>query len=191
MKKRRFLISPYIFMLCVIAGGLIALCGVYVFHNVATGFIVVSHENPVPLWTCIEGWLVILFLAILFLSFYGFLFGQGYGSFGTMHITNEGLVFKAPFKRTVKMPYKEISFLGIDYGVLSLTKQFWIYFSREPIPLKYRRRINRMKMNSNTMRIQYRKELFDALVLQLPRDLSKRMDKCYSTIRLHRVEQEL
>lgn len=190
MNKRRFLISPYVFVLCVIAGGLIALCGVYVFYHVAVGFIVVSPVNPVPLWTCMEGWLVILFLVALFLSFYALLFGQGYDSFGTMHITSEGLVFKAPFKPTVTIPYEEIKYLGIDYGVLSLTKQFWIYFSCEPIPHKYRHRINRMKMNSGTMRIQYRKELFDALVFHLPRDLSKRMDKCYSTIRLHRVEQE-
>ena len=118
------------------------------------------------------------------------LFCLGYEVFGTMRIEDDGLLFRAPFRKRVKMAYSNIKYMGIDYGLLSLTKQFWIYFGSEPLPMKYRHRINKMKMNEKIMRIQYNQDVFDALVAQMPHDLSKRLGKCYSTIRLYKVDEE-
>lgn len=56
--------------------------------------------------------------------------------------------------------------------------------------MKYHHRINKMRMNKKLMRIQYNQDVFDALVAQMPRELSKRLEKCYSTIRLHKADVE-
>ena len=118
------------------------------------------------------------------------LFCLGYEVFGTMRIEDDGLLFRAPFRKMVKMKYSDIKYMGIDYGLLSLTKQFWIYFGSEPLPMKYYHRITKMKMNRKIMRIQYNQDVFDALVAQMPHDLSKRLRKCYSTIRLYKVDAQ-
>ena len=130
---------------------------------------------------CLDG-LILINLILLFCL--------GYEVFGIMRIEDDGLLFRAPFRKRVKMAYSDIKYMGIDYGLLSLTKQFWIYFGSEPLPMKYRHRINKMKMNGKIMRIQYNQDVFDALVAQMPRDLSKRLGKCYSTIRLYKVDEQ-
>ena len=74
--------------------------------------------------------------------------------------------------------------------MLSLTRQFWIYFSKEKIPPKYIHRINRLKFSKTTMRVQYNKNIFAALVYYTPSDISKRIRKGYSIIRMYHEDED-
>lgn len=129
---------------------------------------------------------------LLLLSFYLFLMitlFAPYEAFGHMKIQEDSLLFRHPFRAKRKLLFSEIKYIGIDFGVISGgMKQFWIYFSKVPIPPKYVHNIPRMALSKQTMRIQYRREVFDSLVYYLPKDLSKRLRANYSIIRLYKKE---
>lgn len=107
-----------------------------------------------------------------------------------MEIQEEGLLFRSLFRGKRKLLFSEINYIGIDYGVLSGVKQFWIFFSKEKIPSKYIHNMNQMPLSKQTMRIQYSQRIFDALVYYLPKDLSKRLNAGYSIIRLYKAEND-
>lgn len=113
-----------------------------------------------------------------------------YEIFGHMKIQGDAVAFFHPFRGKRKLLFSEIKYIGIDYGVISGgVKQFWIYFSKVPIPPKYVHNMNRMALSKQTMRIQYRREVFESLIYYLPKDLSKRLRANYSIIRLYKKEE--
>jgi hypothetical protein len=80
--------------------------------------------------------------------------------------------------------------IGVDYGLLDGRKQFWMYFSKTPIPAMYYHRINRMKPSRSFMRVQYCKKTYERLVANTPPQISNQLRKCYSTIRLHDLDKK-
>ena len=86
--------------------------------------------------------------------------------------------------------YGDMHHIGIDYGLLDGRKQFWMYFSKTPIPAMYYHRINRMKPSRSFMRVQYCKKTYERLVANTPPQISNQLRKCYSTIRLHDLDKK-
>lgn len=78
----------------------------------------------------------------------------------------------------------------MKYGLLDGRKQFWMYFSKTPIPAMYYHRINRMKPSRSFMRVQYCKKTYERLVANTPPQISNQLRKCYSTIRLHDLDKK-
>ena len=146
----------------------------------------VSWENAVH-YEVIQSAIV---LAIPLIAWYLLAIANAYEYFGVVKIQDDCLEFHAIFHRPRRLYYCDLQSIGIDYGMLSLTRQFWIYFSKEKIPPKYIHRINRLKFSKTTMRVQYNKNIFAALVYYTPSDISKRIRKGYSIIRMYHEDED-
>lgn len=104
-------------------------------------------------------------------------------------ICEDRIVFWALFTHRT-FYYGDMHHIGVDYGLLDGRKQFWMYFSKTPIPAMYYHRINRMKPSRSFMRVQYCKKTYERLVANTPPQISNQLRKCYSTIRLHDLDKK-
>ena len=109
--------------------------------------------------------------------------------YSIIHIEDEYIEFSALFSRR-KMYYKDLKYIGIDYGIQDLGKRFSIYYSYVPIPMKYHHNMSRMKFTKETMKSYYSKNLYDSLVYYLPPDMSKNFSRHYSVIRNSNVKNK-
>ncbi len=185
--KRKFLISPYMF--CLVCFGFLLFAGAEIINIwLYTENIKLYPLNPETRdgYGALYAMLTISVAVLIELG----LFIAQFEAFGVMYITDDGLVFRAPFHRTRKLYYKDIKYIGIDYGKLSLTKQFWIYFSLDRIPQKYYHKINRMRQTKRTMRVQYNEKVFKSLIQHLPKPLNKKLEASYSILRLYHAEND-
>lgn len=180
--KKKFMMSPYLIGL----GSM--LLSVLTVVMMAVVFVPTISEHGLDLNNP-EGHAFFLLLALYILMWVALV--VPYEAFGYMEIQENAVLFRHPFRGRRKLLFSEIKYIGIDYGVISGgMKQFWIYFSKEPIPRKYLHNMNKMPLSKQTMRIQYRRKVFDALVYYLPKDLSKRLNANYSIIRLYKSETD-
>lgn len=184
-QKRRFLVSPYMFILTTLFGLLM------VGAHIAIGCMIVPIIMKMSLGVLFNsGWLlVIVLLVVIFLSFLIAYYLHSYEYFGVLIIQNTSIILLAPLRKTIEIKYSEIRDLGIDYSVLSNTKQFWIFLSKENISSKYLHQIARCPISSNCIRIQYSKRVYNALLEVLPCDFKKSLCRCSSVVRLHRLEE--
>ncbi len=112
-----------------------------------------------------------------------------YELFGTITIQSDGFLLRAPFRIPHKMAWNRIEYVGIDYGVVSGFRQFWIYFSMDPIPPKYIHWIHQWPMSYRMIRFQYNKDIFDLLIKNLPDQIGRKLNNSYSIIREFRVDE--
>lgn len=179
--KKTFFMSPYLLFL-----SLICIVAVTLMTLRVTIPIIADYGYDYGNAT-VRGVLLVMIIPDLLLFFLLF---RTYEAFGHMKIQENAVVFSHPFRGKRKLLFSEIKYVGIDYGVISGgVKQFWIYFSKVPIPPKYVHNMNRMALSKQTMRIQYRREVFESLIYYLPKDLSKRLRANYSIIRLYKKEE--
>ena len=75
--------------------------------------------------------------------------------FGHIVFYDDKLVLKAPLRRSIKMNYADIEHIQIDYNVLTINKQFWVILGLEPMPEKYRHRVNALPVSEKILRIKY------------------------------------
>ena len=107
---------------------------------------------------------------------------------GRMTFTSEELILRAPFRSTKRLRFDEIKYIGIDYGVYSGVRHFWIFFRKEPIPLKYQHQIHKETLTKDRIRIEYDKKIFDKIISSLPPKLGKQLSASYSVIRAYNAE---
>ncbi len=132
---------------------------------------------------------LIAFPAVILLLLYVVSFHFSYQYFGVLYLTQEGVLLKAPFKRRIYIPYPEIRELGIDVGT---TKQFWIYISKQKIPLKYQHRINQICSSARHERIivPYSDKLLRMMVSKLPQPLGKQLNHTTSILRIYKYDAD-
>lgn len=185
--KKRFLLSSYLTILC-----FVCTVGVIFATIKVVNILILDIKNFPPASGRLidhDGIRTVLFVFLPVELLLLFFLCRTYEAFGHMKIQEDSILFRHPFRGKRKLLFSEIKYIGIDYGVISGgVKQFWIYFSKVPIPPKYIHNMNRMALSKQTMRIQYRREVFDSLVYYLPKDLSKRLRANYSIIRLYKKE---
>ena len=134
-----------------------------------------------------QGVLLILAITAVLL---GIFLHNGYEYFGTVQIRRDGLVFRAFLRKPVILLYDELHEVGIDYGFLSPDhRQFWVYFSKIPVETRYTHNILRLPYSQNAMRIQYRPEVYKALLNAMPEGkVKKQLLRSHSVITLHGAE---
>ena len=177
MKKKKYMVNPYLVFMSGVAMALATpmVAGIIYWmwrdYNAAN----VDKLNDFIFVTVGFGSLYLMLPVIAFINAYEYL--------GTVEITDAGLVFRAPFRRKREFRYEELCEFGIDYGGLSVDRQYWIYFCKAPFDKKYRHSINRMPFNGNWMRIQYREDVYKALYAAAPKAIQKRWDRYSNGIR--------
>lgn len=173
-REKRFIAAPYMFVMVI--GFMIACIGAYTCMLVAW-------------WRYPGGKEVIILLFSLYLVLLITFFCIRYEWATIVEIQEDRLLFKALFTRR-SFYYKDMHYIGVDYGVLQGSKQFWIYFSEKEIPMKYYHQINRLKFTKDCMRVQYYKKAYNKLVEHTPPEISKQLRKCYSTVLLYKLDDE-
>lgn len=108
--------------------------------------------------------------------------------FGTVEIVENGFIFRAPLCKKRVFLYEDLMEFGIDYGWLSVSRQFWIYFAKKPIDPKYRNRINRLKFTKDYMRFQYSKEMYERVYAAAPKEFKKKWERQQALLR--RLKEE-
>lgn len=177
MKKKKYMVNLYLVFMSGVAMALATpmVAGIIYWmwrdYNAAN----VDKLNDFIFVTVGFGSLYLMLPVIAFINAYEYL--------GTVEITDAGLVFRAPFRRKREFRYEELCEFGIDYGGLSVGRQYWIYFCKAPFDKKYRHSINRMPFNGNWMRIQYREDVYKALYAAAPKAIQKRWDRYSNGIR--------
>lgn len=192
MKKRNcciclkwFMVNPYCTILAVLSlfamllGVIIMLC------------IMIEENRNASLLEALctgsgFGFLFVLTLTAVLIAVYLF---NSFEYFGKMEIHPDGLQFCALFHKPRKFYYEDLVEVGIDYGLISGTTQFWLIFSKEKIPGKYRHRANRIPFSKDTMRIAYSKKVYDTLCFHVTnKKVLKQLQQVQTVIRLHNLE---
>lgn len=177
--RKRFLNSPYMFILCTLAniGFIVAAAGLYYIQLLQNGFDMKSLFK-MPLYAHLLIWISLL-------SVEAAMFWNRYEYFGILLIKENCLEFRTLLAHRY-FYYDDIHFIGIDYGVIQGQKEFWIFYSKEPIPFEYYHNMQRVKYTKKTMRSRFSEELFASLCYYLPNPLSKELARQYSVIRANK-----
>lgn len=131
------------------------------------------------------------FCTACFLLLLTALLHNGYEYFGVMEILSDRLEFRAPMRKTIVFCFEEIADIGIDYGVISGMRHFYIFIGKSKISPDFTHRITRLRFSDETMRIQYRRIIFDTLLEVLPQEtLGKKLSKNESVIRLFHLDDK-
>ena len=75
--------------------------------------------------------------------------------------------------------------MGIDFGIVSGSRQYWIYFSEEIIPAKYVHKIHKLPVSRKCMRIQYSDARFQELLDMLSERQRKDLIKARTILRVY------
>ncbi len=136
MKKERLVAAPHTFMLSVLL--MISIPAAY-------AIMLISHQESIGAFLRVPGALqVTLLVAVIYLALLVTLFCTRYQWAAVTEICEDRVVFRALFTHRT-FYYSDMHHIGVDYGLLDGRKQFWMYFSKTPIPAMYYHRINRMK----------------------------------------------
>ena len=158
MKKERLVAAPHTFMLSVLL--MISIPAAY-------AIMLISHQESIGAFLRVPGALqVTLLVAVIYLALLVTLFCTRYQWAAVAEICEDRIVFWALFTHRT-FYYGDMHHICIDYGLLDGRKQFWMYFSKTPIPAMYYHRINRMKPSRSFMRVQYCKKTYERLVATL------------------------
>lgn len=144
MKKERLVAAPHTFMLSVLL--MISIPAAY-------AFMLIYHQESIGAFLRVPGALqVTLLVAVIYLALLVTLFCTRYQWAAVTEICEDRVVFRALFTHRT-FYYSDMHHIGVDYGLLDGRKQFWMYFSKTPIPAMYYHRINRMKPSRSFMRV--------------------------------------
>ena len=168
-QKSWHLISPYVLLLTLFGLGGLLLCAC-----LTVSFLYEQCQyNLMSLLS--EYWLVLVMLLSILVVYLLICFHKAYEYWGYITIDDSKLICHAPFRKPLAYWYSEIQEIGIDYGWLSVNKQFWIYLGTERFPIQYCHRIHHLPISSSFVRIQFSEPVFNALLEQLPRELQKKL----------------
>ena len=163
-KARIHLRDPYLFSLSMFAITMIT-CATY------AGCFFFKHTYVE------EDYLLICFIwgGLYVVCCSGFIIG-GYLFLGIFQITATHIVLFAPFRRPICLQYEEITDIGIDFAVVNGSRQFWIYLSKDKLPVKFIHKLNHMPINKDQVKIQYTLRVCNELLKVLPPKLGKRLE---------------
>lgn len=172
-KRRRYFchpIYPYLFSL-----------SIFTFFLLASTFILIFGLTYN--WVFVEILPAYLFILAIYAIYLVVCIKDSFLFFGFFCLKPDEIVFYAPFRRKICMPYKTVCEIGIDYGVFSQRKQFWIYICKESFPQKYVHKIHTLPMEKKYMRVKYSDQILKELLQVLPVRLEKQLSKSQTALR--------
>lgn len=177
MKHYRFA-SPYMLGLMLFGFALVTFTFSYVVH-----FPELDFQSP--------GGVEIIMLSLVF-SFYGLLIYISDQWSMMYKVDDYGFHLHALFRKPLHIPYSEIRYACIDYGVLDQGRQFWLCFSKNPFPKEFLHNVNKLpkKLKKGIICIQFNMNIYNELLHCGPPDFRKRLLKCSSTIRLYGLDEK-
>lgn len=130
-----------------------------------------------------------LLITLTLLAVAVFIF-NAYDYWSIIEICEDRIVLRAPLRKPLTFMYEDVNNIGIDYGLVSGKKQFWIFISKCPVDKKFTHNILHLPYSASTMRIQYRKSVYMAIMRIAPYDIiGKQLCRSHSVIRVYRAEE--
>lgn len=189
--KKKFFVSPYLLSLSLFMWALILPTTGMLKAWMIQDFLQ-AQPPGVNLWPAFFGsnefWVFMLFDGLTVLLLVGFILTSDQ-MFARVEICDDGIIFRALFRRTRRMAYAQMNVIGIDFAPLTGSRQFWIYFSKIEIPYKYFHKINNLPINNDTLRVQYSDKIYNALLYAMPPEQAKLLNRAHSTLRAYRYNE--
>ena len=176
--KKRFKIRPistYLFSLSIMTFLLLSLPSAWVYY-------LLKGTDDVFTFCSIMAVIMLVYLINCIIHSFWYL--------GLYRLKDRGISFYAPLRKSIHVPYDSIRYIGIDFGIVSGSRQFWIYFSTEPIPAKYVHKIHGMPVNRKCMRVQYSDKRYQELLNVLPDKQKKELIKAATILRVYSDHDE-
>ena len=170
--KRVNFVSPYLFVLssfCHI--GLLFCVGLTIF------FVFSQNETASIALFIKEWWAVFTFLLILYAAFVICIGMDAYTFCGVCYIDGDKISVRAPFRKKITLHYNKIQHIGIDYGIVNGSMQYWIYISTKAISKEYCHKINKLPFSPTSIRLQYSTNIYEMIIAGLPLHLKKSLEK--------------
>ena len=102
---------------------------------------------------------------------------NGYEYYGIARVKEDCVTLSAPFRKKYVFRYEDIVDIGIDYANNSGIRMWYLYISKDPLPMKYTHRMNRLPYSKRCIRISWDERLYDELCKVLPKDLRKSLER--------------
>lgn len=170
-KKRYLLADPHLMCLLIIPLCLITFSVVYLWDVIISSIEVIA---------ILSGSLLLVLVGLV---------GNAYTFYGFFSIGTDYIQISAFPRKTYRLDFSDVQIIGIDYDIISGKKQFWIYFSKKVIPMKYYHRMLKLPYSKDVIKISFSKKRFDILMKCLPERLKKDLGRSYSTIRLYHADK--
>ena len=174
--KRTYRISPYHFTLLTMENIMYMFITVQfvveVIKEQLAGTLSIHSDSVVVLMIILGSFFLIslMFIAVAFQTY------------GKVVIMDDCLEFRALFRKTRRFDFYNIKYIGMAYLMLNGKRQYWIYIRQDEPTEKDRNNLIGSQLNKRNLRIQYKKNVFDALVYYLPRRLSDELISSFDEI---------
>lgn len=168
-KRKRHIVGPYILRLLCVGIPLMSFAAIKVTFIDVEGYLRCADNNYI-FGLCLFYALVIFFWAVVFYAHYW--------NFGTVEITESGLIFRALFGLGGKRVflYDELEEFGMDYSLLQGHKTYRIYFCKKPFDPKWRHNILRISPHKKDyILMDYNEKIYRELYENVPLKARKRM----------------
>lgn len=162
-KRKKFLVSSYLYSLSVLGFVGLILC---IFLTVY--FLAISCNEHISVFFKSYS-VVFIFLGCLVAVYLLVCAKNAYEFWGAVEVTEEELILSAPLKRSLRFRYADIVDIGMDYGWVTVNRQYWIYVGKKQIPHTYCHRINRLPINQEFIRFQFSEDVFWQSIRVYPR----------------------
>lgn len=175
MKNKAFICAPRRFLIITVVYLLIQSVGIYLFFE-SLQYEEIGHLEailniiapPAPLW-----------IAAFF---------RRYDWLSIVRLHEDKIVLWAMFTRQ-SYSYADMKYIGIDYSLVDSRPEFWIYFSKEPIPMRYCHKIRGHHISKSFLRILYSPRNYELLIQNTPPEISRQIRKCYSTVLAYKMDR--
>ena len=131
----------------------------------------------------------LILLVIYSVCIISVLFVSGNYNMGRIAFLEDQVVLKALLRKPIRLLYKDISYIQIDYSRINASKQFWVVLGCEPMPDKYIHQVHQMPISSKIIRCQYSRQLDDALCHYLSGDQYKAYCRAQTALQAYKQER--
>ena len=166
-KKYRFLVYPYLFTMLIILMVVMIAFAVWLLRAPIVG----------------DRRFVIAFVSGLELLFFGTIICNSREWLGWYTLTAESVTLHAPFRRALTLRYDDVQFVGVGRNWLSVNYAYWLYLSRDPVPMEHLEDMRKFRLTKRALRIAYSQKTFDALISCLPEQHARQLDRSKTTLR--------
>lgn len=148
MKKKRYFVYPYMIALLTFGAFLLTAAGLIAYLSTRYWPFLILYPS--------------IFLFILFIEWL-----EGYKMLGWVTLDDEAISLHAPLRRTLTLRWADIRHAGFGGSSTEVLTFEWVYLRCEPLPIKYQHRMHRLPCTPESIRFQYRDDLFKAILPHL------------------------
>ncbi|MBQ2954093.1 MAG: hypothetical protein IJE07_11240 [Clostridia bacterium] len=148
MNKKRYFVYPYMISLLIFGAILFTAAGLIAYLSTQCWPFLILYPS--------------IFLFMLLIEWL-----EGYKMLGWVTLDEEAISLHAPLRRTLTLRWQDVRHAGFGGSSTEVLSFDWIYLRTEPLPPRYQHRMHRLPCTPDSIRFQYREDLFQAMLPRL------------------------